>query len=209
MSCCLAILTASSLMIPGSMTGIENADFWLTTLLEMNWTEGDMFRDYMGVVSLFVEPYIENNPAFEEYIEGYSEEYPGQPVPDVIGTVHGSGELNIEGSGTSGDVSMTYEGTASVTATGAVVMDPERGQVMNLVLSGTTNEIWTVHTPDGDITMPHSGPMTPVSLSFIYGSDEIEYTEPWDEGTSRCVFNLAQLNDPYTDTSYDGPLFGY
>ena len=54
--------------------------------------------------------------------------------------------------------------------------------------------------------MPQSAPITPVSLVFNYDGDEIEINEPWDEGTTRQVYSLALMNDPFGDPEYGGPL---
>jgi hypothetical protein len=203
-----ACIVAALIALSGTPLAGDDANFRLTVLIEMNWDEGDMYRTYFGTVDLDLRLSTGSDSAYVEYVEGYMADHPGEQVPEFMGTVSGSGELPIEGSGTSGDVSMTYGGTASVTVNGDFIIHPELGDVLDLVLSGTTNEVWTVHTPDGDITMPQTAPITPLSLVFRYGNDEIEMTEPWDEGTTREVFSLVLMNDPFTDPEYEGPLPG-
>lgn len=194
------------LLSAGVLQAGDDAAFRLTILIEMNWDEGDMYRTYFGTADFYLQLSDGSDSAYVEYVESYMSDHPGEQVPDFLGTVEGLGELTVEGSGSSGDVYMTYEGTVTVTVLGDVVIHPVNGQVLDVILSGTTNEIWTAHTPDGDITMPQSAPITPVSLVFNYGNDEIEINEPWDEGTTRQVYSLVLMNDPFNDSEYGDPL---
>ncbi len=201
--------TSSALLLllsAGALQAGDDAAFRLTILIEMNWDEGDMYRTYFGTADFYLQLSDGSDSAYVEYVESYMNDHPGEQVPEFLGTVEGLGELTLEGSGSSGDVYMTYEGTATVTVLGDVVIHPANGQVLDVILSGTTNEIWTAHTPDGDITMPQSAPITPVSLVLNYGNDEIEINEPWDEGTTRQVYSLALMNDPFNDPEYGDPL---
>lgn len=200
----------SVLLLTSAAAGIagDDANFRLTILIEMNWDEGDMYRNYFGTADLYLELSDGRDSAFVEYVEGFMNDFPDQTVPEFLGTVEGSGELTVEGSGTSGDVSMTFEGTAYVQVSGNFIIHPEQGEILDLTFSGNTDEIWTVHTPDGDITMPQNAPITPICLVFDYGNDEIEMDEPWDQGTTRQVYSLAMMSDPFTDPLYEGPLPG-
>ena len=53
-----------------------------------------------------------------------------------------------------------------------------------------------------------NAPITPMSLRFQYGNDEVSFSEPWDEGMSHHTYSLAIMYDPFTDPSYEGPLPG-
>jgi len=205
-SACVAVLLAVSAGVSGAD---DDANFRLTVLIEMNWEEGDMYRTYSGYADLYVHRSDGSDSAYVDYVEGYMHDHPGEQVPEFLGIVEGVGDLTVEGSGSSGDVYMTYEGSAEVTVIGDLVIHPEQGEILDVMLSGRTNEIWTAHTPDGDITMPQSAQITPIFLVFDEGGSEIERVEPWDEGTSREVFSLALMNDPFSAPEvYEEPLPG-
>lgn len=200
------VLAVMILLSAGVLHAGDDAAFRLTILIEMNWDDGDMYRTYMGTADLDLQLSDGADSAYVYYVEGFMHDHPGEQVPEFLGTVQGSGELSIEGSGSSGDVSMSFDGTASVTVIGDVIIHPDHGQVLDVTLSGTTDEIWTAHTPDGDITMPQTAPIAPVSLVFSYGHDEVEINEPWDEGTTRQVYSLAMMDDPFANPEYEDSL---
>jgi hypothetical protein len=195
------------ILCAGCLQAYDDANFRLTILIEMRWDEGDMYRTYQGTADIYLLlSEVANDPDYDDYYDGFVQEHPDELVPDYLGSVEGYGELSIEGSGSSGDIDMTFNGTAYVEVSGNLIIHPDLGQVMDVTLFGNTDETWIVHTPDGDITMPQNAPLTPVSLIFEYGDDEIELNEPWDEGTTRQVYSLAIMYDPFNDPCYEGPL---
>ncbi len=195
-----AVIIVVILFLTGMVMADDDANYRLTVLIEMNWTQGDMYRTYYGTADIYFQQSDQHDSAYVEYVENYRNLYGEYArVPEFLGAAQGSGELEIEGSGSSGGVSMTFQGTADIQVDGAVIIQDSLGQVLDVTLSGNTDEIWTVHNPDGStITMPQNHPMTPRHLVFKYGGDEIEMTEPWDQGTSREVFSLVLMNDPYS-----------
>lgn len=194
----LLVAVALATSSPGEEDDGAGAHFRLTVLIEMDWDEGDMYRTYFGTADLVYEE--SNDSTWVAYCESYRSEHgEDAQAPDFLGTISGSGHLGIEGSGSSGDVFITYEGTADVQVTGYVLIDDARGgQILDVTLSGTTDELWTVHNPDGStFPMPQTHAMTPKELVFRWGHDEIEINDVWDEGTTREVYSLAMMEDPF------------